>query len=474
MRIVPKPNHLTLYESKCFFDENMYHEKLVSGLGEDEYILEATFGGGVTLSAGSEKALFYGRCTFEQIRCEYGTVLPAFRIEDKPVFGYRAFMIDCSRHFFSVEELKRIIDSMALLKFNVFHWHLADDQGWRIECEKYPELHEKASVRESSDFGGVHINKPYGGYYTVAELREVVEFCKDRYIDVVPELDVPGHCSALLSVMPELSCLGGRTRVQTHQGIFDGVLCPAKDRVYEVLEDIFQMLFEIFPFGYYHIGGDEAPRKNWSECPDCRKLMEQLGIDSFDEYQLYFMNRIIELIGKAGKTAIVWNDCLKSNGLDKSAVVQHWMITGKGKSATVKWANAGRKVILSPLDRYYMDYPYGMTSLKKVYNYKIGIKGFDLRGRESILGVECPAWTEYIDDNTSLEQMFFPRALAVADAGWCGNEDKNFRKFLKDIKIPLRLIKRKGVHYMPRREWVPGIISSVVQAVKFSVRGLKK
>lgn len=467
MRVIPKPKHITLYESKCFFNAEMYEEKIVNSLNEQEYILEATFDGGVTLKAGSEQGLFYGRSTFEQIRTRYSDAFPAFRIEDSPSFEYRSFLIDCSRHYFPVAELERIIDSMAFLKFNVFHWHLCDDQGWRIESRKYPDLHLKASKRFGERLADKNDNAVYGGYYTTEEMKHIVAFCKERFIDVVPEIDVPGHSSALLSVIPEISCWGGVAKVKSDKGIFEDVLCPAKDKTYEVLKDIFEELFEIFPFGYYHIGGDEAPTKHWEDCPDCKGKMAQLGLSSFADYKIYFMNKIADFLRANGKTAIVWNDCLGGNGLNGDIAVQYWKENGPALKHSIEWANSGKKVILSPYSRYYMDLPYGFTSLKKTFSFNGTVKGLDLRGRENIIGVETCLWSEFVSDARRMQYMMFPRVLAVAQTAWLGNCKKSYTEFLKSCDIALKALKRKGIVPAPKKVWNPLPLHRLVNGLAF-------
>ena len=215
---------------------------------------------------------------------------------DEPAYPYRAFMIDCARHFFTVADLKKMIDAAALFKMNVFHWHLTDDQGWRAEVKKHPELTEIGSMRRSSDFGGIHVAGPYGGAYTQEQMKEIVAYCAERYIEVVPEFDMPGHTSALLAAHPALSCTGGPFQVQTKQGIFKDILCAGKEETFRLIFDVLEEMLAVFPSRYIHIGGDEAPKARWKACPDCQARMREEGLSSLQALQGYFMNRIISCL----------------------------------------------------------------------------------------------------------------------------------------------------------------------------------
>ena len=447
MHILPKP--LEIEHNNSFCSVTDYTDTISNDMEPEEYTLQIAADGVVSAAGGSEKAVFYAHKTLEQIEFKYKDKLPTCTIHDKPMFAYRGFMIDCARHYFPIEDLKKIIDTMSLFKFNIFHWHLTDDQGWRIESSKYPELNTKASIRKYSNFGKVNHNQPYGRIYTKAEMIEIVRFCKERYIDVVPEFDVPGHTSAFLHVFPELTCQGAAVEVKTRQGIYKDVICPAKNKAYTVVKDILTELTEIFPYRIYHIGGDEVPSAHWKNCADCKKKMQEYGIESFPDYHNQFMNKIIEFLSAKGKQCIVWNDTMKGNGLDKRAIVQYWKEHDKG---TIQYANAGGKLILSPFSYYYMDYDYDITSLRHTYHFNPRLKGLTDTGFQNVLGIETPIWTEYIEDSAQMQQMLFPRVLAVACTAWQYNKE-SYKEFLVSTENAVQMLQKKGMKYMPKERW---------------------
>lgn len=420
-----------------------------SSLEKEEYVLTITHDS-VKIEGGSENALFYARQTLKQLALQ-GEGLPVCRIHDRPRFPWRGFMIDSARHMQTGDEIKKIIDVMSLLKFNIFHWHLTDDQGWRFESDAYPELNTKAAVRPFSDYGDTINRKPYGRVYTKEEMRDIVSYCKERYIDVVPEFDMPGHTSALLSAFPELSCKGGNVEIKTHQGIFPDILCPAKDKTSEMLENILDEFCDIFPYDIYHIGGDEAPRKQWEDCPECKAAKAAGGYSGWAEYQDAFMNRIIGYLDKKGKKAIVWNDAAKGKNLDKRAILQYWMEAYRKPS--VNFANGGGKMILSPFGSYYMDYDYRITPFRKTLAFDPAkLKGLTEAGYRNVIGVETPIWTEYIWENEKLERFLFPRVIAVAQTAW--SEKKfGYDGFVSEMEYVTKLIKDSGIVFEDEREW---------------------
>ena len=344
------------------------------------------------------------------------------------MFAYRGFLLDSVRHMQSVAEIEKLIDALAPLGFNKFHWHLTDDQGWRFESEAFPALNTAAAVRPYSDFGRTRDNRPYGRVYTKAEMREVVAFCADRGVDVVPELEMPGHTSALLAAFPSLSCAGTPVRVKTHQGIFPDVLCLAKKETFTVVTRILDEILDVFPGEYVHIGGDETPAAHWKTCPACREAMRASGVKDFAAYQNCFMNRVIGYLESKNRRGIVWNDAVKGGNLDKRAVVQYWK---ENDAASVRFLNEGGRAILSPFSYCYLDYDYAVTPLNRVYALRTDLPGLTAAGKRNIIGVEAALWTEYIEDCDTLERMLFPRVLAVAQAAR-GEPRKPYADFLRD------------------------------------------
>ena len=322
------------------------------GLKPEEYIIEISENGNACITYSDNAGRLYAEQTMKQLSSD-GKRVPLCRIRDYPSFYYRGYMLDCARHMFTVDEIKKLADAMALLKFNKFHWHLTDDQGWRIESERYPMLNSVSAVRKFSSFGKKKDNSAYGRVYTKAEIKEVIEYCGEREIEVIPEFDIPGHTSALLAAFPELSCGKSEIEVKTHQGIFEDVICLSNEKSLEVILNIFDEICELFPSKYIHIGGDETPKAQWEACPECRNEMAKLGINDYKEYQNSFTNKVIEHLECKGKTCIVWNDAAEGKNLDRRAIVQYW----KEKSApSAEFANSGGRLILSPFTYYYTDY----------------------------------------------------------------------------------------------------------------------
>lgn len=360
----------------------------------------------IRISASSQAGFFYGESLVEQIKYQCGQNLPNVHIRDFPKYTYRSFMIDSCRHFVPLENVKRMIDYCAKLRFNVFHWHLTDDQGWRAEIKRYPELTEIGSIRYANNFGSEQNEDIHEGYYTQAQMREIVEYAHSKHMTVVPEIDMPGHVSAMLASIPSLVCGEKKVDIKTSAGIFKDILCAGKNETYDVLYDIFDEVCDIFPDEYIHIGGDEAPKNQWKACPDCQKMIKDNGLADEEALQGYFINRVKEYLSGKGKKVITWNESLRSGNLDTDITVQMWM-DKKGDCKKSK-----NPIIVSDFFHYYADYPYEMTPLKKVYDYNTDINS-------NVIGVDTPIWTEYVADIEKMEYMCFPRFVAVAQSAWC-------------------------------------------------------
>lgn len=378
------------------------------------------------------------------------------------MLSYRGFMLDSVRHMQTIDEIKTLIDAIAILGFNKFHWHLTDDQGWRFESEKYPLLNTVSAVRPYSDFGKTFVNEPYGRVYTKDEMRDIIAYCGERGIDVIPEFDLPGHTSALLSAYPQLSCSGEKVKIKTHQGVYEDVLCLAKPEAFDMVTDILDEFSELFPYEYIHIGGDEAPSDHWKSCPHCQKLMRDSGVNTYAEYQNLFMNKIIEHLESKGRHAIVWNEAAKGENLDKRATVQYWKEKYK---PTVRFLNEGGKAILSPFSYCYFDYDYSITPLNRVYSLKATLPDLTEEGKRNIIGIECPIWTEYIDNANRLQELLFPRIIAVSKIA-LGENNKPYNQFLTDVK---ELRKRlPHIAFMPEAEWTRSRLSMPVGWLRFA------
>jgi hexosaminidase len=362
---------------------------------------------------------------------------------DYPAFNWRGLHLDVSRHFFTVDEVKRYIDLMALYKFNMFHWHLTDDQGWRIEIKKYPKLTETGAFRDStmighySDQPRTFETETYGGFYTQDQIREVVQYAKERYITVIPEIEFPGHARAALAAYPELSCTGEQNGVPGTWGIFDDIFCSKRETI-DFMKDVLGEVVELFPSEYFHIGGDEAPKTRWNKCPNCQKVIAENGLHDSHELQSYFIGQMDEFLTSKGKKLIGWDEILEG-GLSPNAAVMSW----RGTKGGIEAAKQKHEVVMTPTTYCYFDYYQsghasepiaigGFLPLEKVYKFNPIPKGLSKSEETYILGGQANLWTEYIASMEHLEYMTYPRALALAQSVWC-KEKPSYESFLDDF-----------------------------------------
>ncbi|NDV56563.1 family 20 glycosylhydrolase [Bacteroides sp. 519] len=384
-------------------------------------------------------------------------------IEDYPRFGYRGMMLDVGRHMFPVEFIKEYIDIIALHNMNTFHWHITDDQGWRIEIKKYPELTEKGAFRKKTVIGrntGEYDDKPYGGFYTQEEAREIVAYAKDRFITIIPEVDLPGHMLAALHAYPHLGCTGGPYEVSPEWGIFDDVLCPGNSDVYTFLEDVFTEITDIFPSEYIHIGGDECPKVRWAKCPKCQAKIKQLGIKADKEHsaeeklQSYVMSYVESFLNNKGRKIIGWDEILEG-GLAPNATVMSW----RGTEGAIAAAKQGHDAIMVPTSHLYFDYYQtanvesvplsigGYVPLSKVYSFNPIPKELSESEAKHILGVQANLWTEYVTTTQQVEFKVLPRMDALAEIQWCLPENRNYDAFLKRLSNMIKHYNKKGYNY---------------------------
>lgn len=367
---------------------------------------------------------------------------PSVQISDAPRFAYRGLHLDVCRHFFPLEFIKKYIDAMAIHKFNSFHWHLTDDQGWRIEIKKYPILTEIGSKREETIIGHFYERfpqqfdgKPYGGFYTQDEAREIVTYAADRFIEVIPEIEMPGHAQAAIAAYPFLSCTKDSTiKVATRWGIFKEVFCP-RDTTFGFLENVLTEIMEIFPSKYIHIGGDECPKDRWKSCPDCQSLIKSENLKDEHELQSYFIERIEKFLNTKGRQIIGWDEIL-DGGLAPNATVMSW----RGIRGGIAAAKAGHYVIMTPgthcyFDQYQTDPETepvtigGYLPLSKVYQYEPISTELTTDEAKHILGAQANLWTEYMPTSDNVEYMAFPRVSAMAEVVWCGKTNRNWNLF---------------------------------------------
>ena len=403
------------------------------------------------LSAGDDAGLFYGLQTLLQLADERGN-LPCVSIEDHPRYRYRGLHLDVCRHFFPVRFIKHYLDWMASCKLNTFHWHLTDDQGWRIEIKRYPRLTEIGGYRTRTQIGGFHEDPityeqgRYGGYYTQDEIREVVAYAAERRIAVIPEIEMPGHATAALAAYPELACGHGPKSFETsgRWGVLDDVFCPGKEQTFEFLEGMLDEVLELFPSKLIHIGGDECPRVRWKECPDCRARMEDEGIEDEAGLQTYLTLRIGRHLEAKGRRLIGWDEILDGE-LAPGAVVMSWRGTRGGIAA----ARRRHEVIMTPSTYLYFDKkatdsydePVSLSSsllpLEKIYGYDPD-EGIAPEDRRYLLGVQANLWTEFIRTEGRASFQLLPRIYALAEIAWSPVERKSWREF-SEVRLPAHL-----------------------------------
>ena len=413
--------------------------------------------GDIQILCSDKGGALYGFMTLVQL-CVGKEQFLSVEVSDKPEFRWRSFMLDCARQFWSVEHIKKTLDLLATLKMNVFHWHLCDDQGWRVEIKKYPILTEKGAARKGSskcpkqalDPVKKYEDEPYGEglFYTQEDVKDVVAYAAARNITVIPEIDVPGHASAILACMPELSCDGRIIDVEPRFGILDNILCCANEKVYEVLKNIFDELCELFPAPYFHIGGDEVVPTAWENCPDCQALMKKEGLKDHVELHGYFNNILIEHLCTRGKRVIGWNDMVNPN-LDKTSIGQFWTFE-RGLKEALDWVNnQGGDVIISSQIYLYADYPYSRLSLPATYNFNATFLGIERE--EGILGYEMPLWTEYIKDELKFGFHTHVRFLALAELCWTNPKIRNYENFEQRIEKMRPYFESLGMVIPPRK-----------------------
>jgi len=421
--------------------------------------------------AGKGAGLFYGIQTLIQLMpadASATVALPCVQIVDYPRFGYRGLMLDVCRHFFSVEFVKKYIDLMAAYKLNTFHWHLTDDQGWRIEIKKYPKLTEIGSQRAQTLIGNYHDrtpqqfdNTPYGGYYTQDQIRDVVKYAADRYINIIPEIEMPGHSEAALAAYPELGCDASIPyKVSETWGVFHDVYCPS-DKTFSFLQDVLTEVMALFPSKYIHIGGDEAPKDAWKKSAFCQKLIKKLGLKDDkvstkeDKLQSYFIDRMEQFVNSKGRSIIGWDEILEG-GLSANATVMSW----RGEAGGIAAAQQNHDVIMTPGSAgLYIDHSQGKLSdepltiggnelLTKIYSYNPTPAALTPDQQKHIIGVQANLWTEYIATEAKAEYQLLPRMLALSEVAWTPLANKNYTDFA-DTRLPSHLawLDRNGFDY---------------------------
>lgn len=431
-------------------------------LDKEGYILEVAETT-ITIKASEEAGAFYAMQTLRQL-CAVDTLgnveqiaIPCCTIEDKPRFKRRAFMLDVARHYSTMDTIKECLDMMALNKLNVFHWHLTDDQGWRIEIKKYPLLTEKGAGRIGTQLAGPNNmeDKRYGDglFYTQEQVKEIIAYAKDLHIEVMPEIDMPGHLVAAIHCYPELSCEGKQIEVSNHWGILDDIGCVGGDKLIPFVKDIIDEIAELFPYPYFHIGGDEVPKKKWKVCPKCQAKIKELGLKDEEELQGWFNNQILQYLKEKGIKMIGWNEILRATELSDETIIQWWIGPAK-LNGVAKWVAKGNEVILTPEPYLYMDHCYDMKDLKKYYSVDLDTMGLDMKYESQVLGIEAPLWTEYIRCKEKLQFNIYPRMQALGEINWTAKQNKNFEDFETRLPLQMKIMDSLNIKYANREAYL--------------------
>lgn len=532
-RVVPKPVQLTPSAGRFVFDEPVgivadsevfreaeYLKELLSGIspdskteiqstadvndkkimllldtlslkGEGAYDLRVGTDA-VTIKANTAKGVFYGIQSLRQLIDGAGVVkdlnfvsIPSVSMQDNPRFSYRGMHLDVARHFQPVSFVKRYIDMLALHKMNTFHWHLTEDQGWRIEIKKYPDLTRVGAWRNGTVVGKLpwteNDNEVYGGYYTQEEIREVVQYAAERHIAVIPEIELPGHSSAAIAAYPELSCfpdrpttpkrggLSAKSREQQQSGnpkivyeewgVTDDVYCAGKETTFTFIEDVLEEVVALFPSTYIHIGGDECPKGHWEKCDNCQKRIEEEGLADEHELQSYFISRVEKYLNKKGKQIIGWDEILEG-GLAPNATVMYWRSWDDHKSV-ISAASEGHEVIMTPNSPMYFDHYQAdpdhepeaiccLSPVQKVYEYEPVPAELQKMGKEDlIIGAQANVWTEYMKDSAYIEYMVLPRMAALSEVVWSSKDTKEYKDFLFRLEGMKEVYDQEGYTYAP-------------------------
>lgn len=432
----------------------IYFNSSSGNLNEEAYNLKIT--ADEIVVEGKEKGVFYGMQSLNQLYLankENGKI-PQQVIKDEPRYKYRGMHLDVGRHMFPLDFIKKYIDLMAIYKLNTFHWHLTEDQGWRIEIKKYPKLQEIAAYRDQTVIGNFHTYFPrvydgqrYGGYYTQEEAKEIVAYAASKYIEVIPEIELPGHSMAALSAYPELACgrHPGPFKAAQLWGVFPDIYCAGKEHTFKFLENVLTEVLDIFPSKYIHIGGDEAPKEKWKTCPFCQKRIKENKLKNEDELQSYFIHRIEKFLNKKGRAIIGWDEILEG-GLAPNATVMSW----RGEKGGIEAARQNHDVIMTPsTNGLYFDHIQGRADqeptsiggngfIERVYAYNPTPQILTPAQQKYIIGVQANMWTEYIQTPSWAEYMLLPRLMALSEIAWTQPHNKNYRDFTEN-RMPLHL-----------------------------------
>ncbi len=440
-------------------DDDMTAEAYALDVAPERIVIRASQRNGFLHAMQTLRQLLPRQILADGPQADVGWSIPSLRISDAPAFGWRGLHLDVGRHLFPVDFIKKFIDAMAFYKFNIFHWHLTEDQGWRLEIKKHPRLTEIGSQRAETPIPAnpkQGDGQPYGGFYTQDEAREIVAYAAARGITVMPEIELPGHSLAALTAYPELGCRGSGYEVRASWGIDANIYCAGNDKVFTFLQDVFEEALEIFPSEYIHIGGDEAPKDRWRACPKCQARIKAEGLADEDELQSWFIRQIESWLNEKGRRLVGWDEILEG-GLAPNATVMSW----RGSDGGIAAANAGHDVIMTPTTYCYLDYyqhedwtreppaiPRTLT-LEQAWQFVVVPDQIAEERKHHILGGQGNIWTEYIPSTNQVEYMAFPRAIAIADILWNHPVDRKYDDLAARLKAHLPCLDTLGANYRP-------------------------
>jgi len=419
---------------------------------------------GITVEGSTQAGIFYGRQALRQIMAGQPSELPFAVVESSPRFAYRGMHLDICRHFFPKDVVKSYIDMMALHGMNTLHWHLSDDQGWRIEIKKWPRLTQVGAWRDRTVIGrnmGLYDRTMYGGFYTQKDIREIVDYAADRHITIIPEIDMPGHMVAAVTAYPELGCTGGPYEVWPDWGVSDDILCAGNPKVYQFLEDLYTEIMQLFPSKIIHLGGDEAPKGRWKACPKCQQKIRDERLQSTADFpaeerlQGYMVRRMEQLFSSHGRVLMGWDEIMYCD-VPKTSIIMNWR-DWKGVDDP---AQQGFDVVRTPNSTLYFDFYQipstewtnttligGYSPLEKVYNYEPAPDSLSAEAKGHVIGVQANLWTEYIGSQDLIEYQVLPRMAALAEVQWVAPERKDYNNFLQRLPRLLGIYEQQGWHY---------------------------
>lgn len=469
-KMLARPSAMKLAVQTDLPGQNFIHLKIDQNLNSvpGSYTILSN-GLGITISAANAIGLFYGIQTLRQLLPpeieskapvnNVDWIVPAVTIIDEPRFKFRGMHLDVGRHFFPVDFIKKYIDLLAFHKMNYFHWHLTEDQGWRVEIKKYPRLTQVASKRKETliDHGArppfMFDGQPYGGFYSHEEIKEIIKYASERFITVIPEIELPAHSLAALAAYPEIGCTGGPYEVATRWGSFEEIFCAGNEQTFHFLEGVLSEVMDLFPSPYIHIGGDECPKTRWKSCPKCQKRVQSEGLKSDDELHSYFIKRIQRFLAKNNRTLMGWDEVLDGEILP-GATVMSW----RGETGSIKAAKKGHDVIMTTNTHLYFDHYQtdpqtqplaigGYSTLEDVYEYEPVPYELNEQEAKYIIGAEGLLWTEYVKTPKYAEYMAFPRACALAEVCWSPKEKRDWQSFRQRLEKHLKRLDYMDVNY---------------------------